>query len=92
MWLVPRRSAKPGQRSVAEEKDAILTEKTDCLIIRISTVLRSLGNGLVVDLGSGLGRDLLGVAKAYPQLRIELHDKPETMELAKDVRPSICTS
>jgi hypothetical protein len=52
-------------------------------------VLKSLGNGLVVDLGSGLGRDLLGVAKAYPHLRIELHDKPETMELAKDVGTAI---
>lgn len=50
-----------------------------------NAVLRSLGNGLVVDLGSGLGRDLLGVAKAYPNLRIELHDKPEVIELAKEV-------
>lgn len=48
-------------------------------------VLKSLGNGLVVDIGSGLGRDLLGVAKAYPHLRIELHDKAPTMELARDV-------
>lgn len=37
------------------------------------------------DIGSGLGRDLLGVARAYPHLRIELHDKPETMSLARDV-------
>lgn len=50
-----------------------------------SPVLKSLGNGLVVDIGSGLGRDLLGVAKAYPHLRIELHDKAPTMELARDV-------
>lgn len=51
-------------------------------------VLKVLGNGLVVDLGSGLGRDLLGVARTYPHLRIELHDKPEVIEHAKDVRIS----
>lgn len=48
-------------------------------------VLKQLGNGLVCDIGSGLGRDLLGVARAYPHLRIELHDRPEVMSLARDV-------
>ena len=48
-------------------------------------VFRNIGNGLVVDLGSGLGRFLLEVARANPHLRIELHDKKEVMELAEEV-------
>jgi hypothetical protein len=55
------------------------------ILINSFLVLKQLGNGLVCDIGSGLGRDLLGVARAYPHLRIELHDKPETMSLARDV-------
>ena len=59
-------------------------------MLSCTLVLRSLGNGLVADIGSGLGRDLLGVARAYPQLRIALHDKPEVMELARDVDNTKC--
>ncbi|KAL7005293.1 hypothetical protein EMMF5_005130 [Cystobasidiomycetes sp. EMM_F5] len=48
-------------------------------------VFRNIGNGLVVDLGSGLGRFLLEVARTCPQMRIELHDRKEVMELAEDM-------
>lgn len=60
-----------------------------CSNFALEPVLKQLGNGLVCDIGSGLGRDLLGVARAYPHLRIELHDKPETMSLARDVSRAV---
>jgi len=60
-----------------------------CSNFALQPVLKQLGNGLVCDIGSGLGRDLLGVARAYPHLRIELHDKPETMSLARDVSRAV---